>query len=47
MNMTYFFFLPLGKTFVIIVVAIILKTGLLFKAFCYKINHNDKERSKT
>ena len=46
MNMTYFF-LPLGKTLVIIVVATIFKAGLLFKAFCYRINYSNKERSKT
>lgn len=48
MDMTYFFFfLPLGKAFVIRVIATIFKAGLLFKAFCYKIKHSDKERSKT
>ena len=45
MDMTYFF--TLRKSFVILVIATIFKAGLLFKAFCYKINHSDKERSKT
>ena len=44
MNMTYFF--TIRKSPSIFVIAAIFKTGLLSKAFCYKINHSNKERSK-
>lgn len=45
MDMTYFF--TIRKSPRIFVIANIFKAGLLFKAFCYKIKHSDKERSKT
>lgn len=46
MDMTYFFF-TIRENLRTAVIATIFKTGLLFKAFCYKIKHSDKERSKT